>query len=311
MRARGALKLLLKAALGGAIFAYLLSKTPLEGLWDSILRADPRFYAGALLLYLAGQVLSAYKWGLLAEPLGFRRSFKDLVAFYFIGMYFNLFMIGSIGGDIYRAGLLAGREQSRMRAAYSIFAERFTGGMALITFASLALLSSFREVLPQALKVGVLVSCFVVWGVVIAMPKLVEVFPWMERLASKVKLGDFTVYWSSPGRLLAVILVSFLFQAMNILTVALLGMGLGMKVAVGAYFFVVPVVDLVSVLPVSISGLGVREGSYVFLFHLLGAETARGFACSLLVLSVVVLSGLIGAVVYFFTDYPVVIRRRR
>jgi len=308
---RRGLKIGIKAAVSGAIFAYLLTKAPVGKLGSLILQADHSLWLAAFLLYLAGQVLSAYKWGLLAEPLGLKRPYRQLVAFYFIGMYFNLFMVGSIGGDLMRVWLLAGREDSRMRSAYSIFAERFTGGMALITIAALASLSSFSYLLPRGLKIGVILGSLGVWAFVAVLPRIVEAFPRLQRLAARFKLGDFTLYWSRPGRMAAVLALSFLFQAMNILVVALLGKAVGLGVPLSAYFFVVPVVDLVSVLPVSISGLGVREGSYVFLLHLLGAETTTAFACSLLVLSVVVLSGAIGGVVYLLTDYPMVIRRKR
>ena len=86
---------------------------------------------------------------------------------------------------------------------------------------------------------------------------------------------------------------------------------LGIKVPLAAYFFIVPVVDIISTLPLSISGLGLREGGYVFMFKLLGIEAAKGFACGLLVLAVVLISGLMGAIVYFLSDYPVVLRRKR
>ncbi|RLG43556.1 MAG: hypothetical protein DRN92_09285, partial [Thermoproteota archaeon] len=66
----------------------------------------------------------------------------------------------------------------------------------------------------------------------------------------------------------------------------------------------------ISILPISINGMGVREGSYVYFLHLMGVETSRGLAFGLLGLLVVVASSLLGGMVYVLGDYPLHIRRR-
>jgi len=304
-------KTLLKLSFGAIILVVIILKVPRESVLLSLKEARPPFFLLALGIYLGGQVLSAYKWRLLAEPLGFHRPFKDFVAFYFIGMFFNLFMLGSIGGDVYRAALLAGTEKSRMRSAYSILAERYTGGVALLSFCALSVTLFFRDSLPLSLRTSVLGGLILGWILLLTLPGLVRAFPWLGKLARKVKLEDFTIYWERPKRGLWVLGLSFCFHTINILTVALLGTALGIKVPLAAYFFIVPVVDIISTLPLSISGLGLREGGYVFMFKLLGIEAAKGFACGLLVLAVVLISGLMGAIVYFLSDYPVVLRRKR
>ena len=135
-------KLLLKIVLSLGILTYLLSQVSLTSFWKALIDARHYYLVLAFVLYIIGQVLSTYKWRLLAKTLGFRRKFKRFLAYYFIGMFFNLFFLGSIGGDVGKAYLLAGRRYSRMRAGYSILAERFTGGMALATIAIIVLISS-------------------------------------------------------------------------------------------------------------------------------------------------------------------------
>lgn len=301
---------ILKLCLGFLILGLILWKTPRGELLLILRETRPSLFLLALGLYLGGQVLSAYKWRLLAEPLGLERPFKDFVAFYFIGMFFNLFMLGSIGGDVYRAALLAGMDRSRFRAAYSVLAERYTGGLALLTFCALFFVLFFREALPPQFEVFLLVALGISWTLLLFLPRVVRALPPLEALARKVKLGDFYIYWEQPRRLAFVLGLSFLFQAINVTTVAILGKALGIEVPYLAYFFIVPVVDLLSALPISLSGLGIREGGYVFMFKVLGVEAVKGFACGLLVLGVALLSGLMGAVVYFWTDYPVDFRMR-
>ncbi|GAG41267.1 unnamed protein product, partial [marine sediment metagenome] len=211
-------KLLLKIVLSLGILAYLLSHVSLTSFWKALLDARHNYLILAFLLYIVGQVLSTYKWRLLAKTLGFRRKFKRFLAYYFIGMFFNLFLLGSIGGDVGKAYLLAGRRDSRMRAGYSILAERFTGGMALVTIAIIALISSPSiGVIPLWLKLihwvglgmeisspsidvitlwlnrGLIAACVAVWTLVLTFPLLLPFFPWLTTWASKIKLGDFAV----------------------------------------------------------------------------------------------------------------------
>jgi hypothetical protein len=329
-------KLLLKIVLSVGILGYLFSKISLLSFWDSFLNARHNYIILAFVLYIIGQTLCAYKWELLAGTLGFRRRFKGFVAYYFIGMFFNLFFLGSIGGDVAKAYLLAGKEDSRMRAGYSIFADRFTGGMALVTIAVIALISSptihilpflfklmqwlgvdttsfsaSKQAISLWLRIGLVGACAGGWALVFAFPLFLPLFPWLTRWAAKIKLRDFAVYWSYPARMSLVLAISFCFQVINILVYALLGTALDLGIPWGDYFVIVPLVDLISILPISISGIGVREGSYVGLLYLLGVETSRGLAFGILGFLVVMAASLIGGIIYLVGNYPVRLRRRK
>ena len=328
-------KLLLKIIISVGIVAGLLSQISLTSFWKALLNARHIYIILAFLLYIGGQILSAYKWKLLAKTLGFRRKFKRFVSYYFIGMFFNLFFLGSIGGDVGKAYLLAGRRDSRIRAGYSILAERFTGGMALVTIGVIALIASPSiDLIPLWLKlinwmgldvdiappsiavitwwlnIGLITACVVVWTLILTFPLLLPFIPWLTRWASKIKLGDFAVYWSRPRRMALVLAISFCFQLINILVFALIGMSLNLDVPLGYYFVIVPLVDLVSILPISISGIGVREGSYVGLLYLAGVETSQGLAFGLLGFLVVVAASLLGGIIYVSGTYPIKLRRR-
>jgi uncharacterized membrane protein YbhN (UPF0104 family) len=327
-------KLLLKLIISLGILGYLVSQISLTSFWKALLDARHIYIILAFLLYIIGQILSAYKWRLLAKTLGFRRKFKRFLSYYFIGMFFNLFFLGSIGGDVGKAYLLAGRRDSRMRAGYSILAERFTGGMALVTIGVIALItSSSIDVIPLWLKlinwmgldvkiappsidvitwwlnIGLITACVAVWALVITIPLLLPFVPWLTRWASKIKLGDFAVYWSHPRRMALVLVISFCFQIINIMVFALIGMSLNLDVPLGYYFVIVPLVDLVSILPISISGIGVREGSYVGLLYLAGVETSQGLAFGLLGFLVVMAASLLGGIIYVSGTYPIKLRR--
>src|SRR5262249_60893659 len=74
----------------------------------------PGLFAAALLLYVGGQVLSAYKWAVLGRSVGLDRSLLEYTRFYFIGMFFNLFGPSTIGGDAVRALYLGDGRRRRV-----------------------------------------------------------------------------------------------------------------------------------------------------------------------------------------------------
>lgn len=305
------LRLPLKLAIAVLIFSFLLWKVPLKEMVSYMKQADFRLFLLAWGIYLGGQVLSSYKWNLLASPLGFCRPFKDFVAFYFIGMFFNLFMPGSIGGDVYRTALLAGTDKSRLMAAYSVLAERYTGGMALLSFAVVSAFFYFKDLIPLPLKASIAVLFLFSWVMAFIFPWLTKRLPLISKVAKYLKLDRLEVYWQEPMRLLFVLFLSFSFQTINILSVFLIAQSVKIKADLLLYFFVVPIVDLLSTLPISLSGLGIREGGLVFFLKSFGVNPTQGLACSLLLLSMLLFSGALGGMVYSLTHYPVLLKVRR
>jgi len=79
--------------------------------WGQLARAFANLRSGpwlvALALYLLIQAVSSLRWQLLARPLGFGGPWGRYLAYYFIGMFFNLVLPTSVGGDVVRAWYLA------------------------------------------------------------------------------------------------------------------------------------------------------------------------------------------------------------
>src|SRR5215831_1424697 len=94
--------LALKVAVSLGLFAYIFHKVDARHLWEITKSAKFSFLAGAILIYLVIQVLSAYRWWLLLIPLEMKVPFSKVLAYYFLGMYSNLFLPSAIGGDVVR-----------------------------------------------------------------------------------------------------------------------------------------------------------------------------------------------------------------
>src|SRR5262245_64536041 len=104
-----------------------------------------------LILFLAGQGLSAVKWWMLGTSVGLERPLTDYVRFYFIGMFLNVFGLSTIGGDVAR-GLYLGDGRRPALALNSVLFDRMSGLAILMALGAAALLAFPGYGLPWPLS---------------------------------------------------------------------------------------------------------------------------------------------------------------
>jgi uncharacterized membrane protein YbhN (UPF0104 family) len=257
------------------------------------------FWVAALGTYLLTQIVSALRWRILARPLGFDRPLSTYAGFYFIGMYFNLVLPTSVGGDVVRAWYLDGHSGRRARAFLSVFVDRLSGLVILIALAGIATVLCPIE-LPTWIRVSV-------WSAVGCAAVGLAVLPWLARLPlfqARLKLGE------DFSRCLALVFqprvlgLSVFVQAANVVIVWLVGRAISAPVPLSYYWVLVPMVTLITLVPVSINGLGVREGGTLLFLAPLGVPAATAVMLAFLWFCVYGAAGLSGGLVYLFGRFP-------
>ncbi len=97
----------LRVGVSLGLFALLLGLGDIQAFLRQLRATRLDWFLLIFVGYLAGQALSAYKWRLLAQPLGFDQSLRAFLVYYFVGMYLNLFAPSTVAGDLGRGLLLA------------------------------------------------------------------------------------------------------------------------------------------------------------------------------------------------------------
>jgi glycosyltransferase 2 family protein len=254
------------------------------------------WWLAAVALYFAAQFISALRWQLLSRPLGFGQPLRRYVGYYFIGMYFNLLLPTSVGGDVVRAWYLDSRSGHRLNAFLSVFLDRFSGLLVLLGLACVAALVCPIE-LPAWVRGSVWGACACTVIGLAALPALRKVRHRSERLQRL--LAATRLYFGQPGLLAQTTFLSLIVQAANVVLVWLVGLAIHAPVPASYYWIVVPMVTLLTMLPVSISGMGVREGGMVLFLAPLGVERATAVSIAFLSFCVFLTVSLLGAAVYF------------
>jgi uncharacterized membrane protein YbhN (UPF0104 family) len=257
----------------------------------------------AIALYLVGQVMSAYRWWLIGHAVGLRQSFPSYVRFYFIGMFFMFFGPSTLGGDFVRSLYLA--EQSggrRARAFNSVLFDRLIGLVILVAIgaASFLLFPRYRTLAPEfALMFYVTVAfgsaLLLAW---MAAPWLVRSLLPADHQVRRFVEGDLGPFWTDRSMLVAASTVSFFFHLVQILAQWMVSRAIGIEVPMSYIAVFHPLVSAVASIPISLSGIGLREGGYIYFLSQIGIDQPSAVAYGGLWFLVIVANSVIGGIVF-------------
>ncbi|HEX2381537.1 MAG TPA: lysylphosphatidylglycerol synthase transmembrane domain-containing protein [Acidimicrobiales bacterium] len=263
------------------------------------------FLALAAALTLAGIVLSTLRWRTVLNALGQDAKLRRLLSYNLAGLFVSNVLPTTIGGDALRVSRLS-KENGESAASFaSVVLERLTGWLVLpvITLVGLLVNPGLRHLgnatrVAVALSIGTLVALGVVLLGVASHrfgSKVAGSGGW-RRFAAAVHLGIARLR-RHPVAAFNVLVVGFAYQLVLVLAALMAAKAVGMSVAVGptALLAFFPAVLIAQVLPISISGLGVREGAFVLFLTPLGVPTQQAIALGLLLYLLNVAVSLLGA----------------
>ena len=264
--------------------------------------AHPGYFFLAFVGYLVGQVLSAYKWRVLAQALGFSQPLRTFLTYYFVGMYLNLFAPSTIAGDFGRGVFLAGGREGAGRALQSVFADRLSGMLMLVWVSALGFLVLGPTVLPAFVCYGTIAAAC---GTVAAWWVLPRSVVWLFAPQHTIRRWSDTLfgpYQKESRLLLHVCGLAFGFHIFQIGLLLILAHSLSLSVPFWYLVLCFPLVTLLSALPLSFGGLGVREGGFVFFLSFLGIAQDKALAFSLLWSALILGAGIVGGLVLFLSS---------
>ena len=247
------------------------------------------------------QVVIAKRWQVFARELRFQSSLPQYCAYCFIGAYFNLLLPTSVGGDVMRVWYLNGTSGRKLAALASVFLERVNGLLVLIAMACVGVL-----VTPRPLPWWIHAS---VWSIAGASFVGAVGFPTLQRfdilpLYRRQQLQTMYDLLRVPNLAVQATLASILVQLLGVLGLWCLGLSLGLDIPVGYYCILGPLVSLLTLLPISVNGMGVREVGTVILLAPLGVDADSAKTLAFLWFAVTVAVSLLGGLVYLFGAYP-------
>lgn len=245
----------------------------------------------AMSLTLAALVLSALRWQRVLDVLGLHAGLRRLVSHYLAGQFVSNVLPTTIGGDVLRVSRLSKETGESPKTFASVVLERLTGWLVLPLISVVGfLVNPPLQHLGRATQVAVGLAFVTLMGLGILLYAVAdqriggrfEARDGWRRFASAVHFGLDRLR-HQPAAAANVLLVGFAYQLVLVLAAVAAAQALGVRPAgLTALLAFFPAVAIAQVLPIGISGLGVREGAFVLFLGPLGVAAQDAIALGLL-----------------------------
>lgn len=274
-----------------------------QALMDGIRNADPGLFAAATAALLVALVLGGVRWWILLRGAGVTGSTARVARAYAVGTFANSFLPAAFGGDAVRAVMVASRRSEIVPAAASIVIDRLTGVACLFVVAWAGVLVNGGAV-PTPLVVTL--AWLTVAGVGLTVLAVCATRGAGARLAARLPARVRGIMSSARDAVLAtaragfrplflVTLLGIAYQALVVLETWLLARAIGVDVPFVVMGVAVTIVLVVTFIPFSIAGLGIREGGYVAVLAPAGVAATDAVLLSLLTLAAFAIASSPGA----------------
>jgi hypothetical protein len=284
---------------GGLLYLIMRTVNPGEAL-ASLTLVPPGILALALALQLASTAVASFRWYLIMQRIGSEQPFSFFLKSYFKGTFFNQGLPTSIGGDGVRILDYATTSGSTVDGFSGVFIDRFAGLAGLLILNICALVLS-GDILPPGIRYLLFTVLVLLLFFLVALFYLrrVRLFKGNRLLGVIGQLSDryYRVY-ADPPSLAMQLGLSVLIHLCAMTAIYLLGLGVGLDYSLAVYLVLVPPVILLTLLPVSLAGWGIREGAMIGFFLLVGAERSRVLSFSVLYGIIVLVHSLPGLFVF-------------
>lgn len=302
----------LRALVSAIMLALLIPRVQLSTLvprWNA--RAS-LWLAVTLIVTLLGIVLSTLRWRQVLMALGLRAKTSTLFSHYLAGLFVGNFLPSTVGGDVLRISRLSAANGDRPDTFASVVLERLTGWLVLpvITLTGLIINPDLRSLgtsshLALTIALGTLAILSLLL-IAAANPRIGGRLGGSEgwaRFANAVHLGV-DRFRHNPAAAAGVLAVGFAYQLIVMVAAFAAARVLGLPVGPTAILAFMPAVAIAQVLPISLGGLGVREGAFVLFLHPLGVATEEAIALGILIYGVNLVVSLLGAPAFAIGSRP-------
>lgn len=275
------LKLALKIILTLGALYLVFSKIEVDTTWQVIRDSHEGWLAIGFVFYVASKVFCSYRLDGYFRNIGIFLTDKQHLQLYAIGMFYNLFLPGGIGGDGYKVYLLRKTHQIPAKKLIQAVVLDRGNGLAVLLFLMFALAIFMHVDWPLPIEI----KWFGIIGLILILPGfyLVMILFFKDFIESLLPTTGF----------------SFLNQVLQVIGAYFILLALGVTDQFIAYLFVFLVSSVVSVLPLTIGGVGARELVFVYAYEYVAIDKNIAVAFSLLFFVFTALTSLSGVFMKF------------
>jgi uncharacterized protein (TIRG00374 family) len=301
---------LLRIAVSVILLTLLLQRITLAELSEAFARglANWPLLLLAFALPLVGLTLAAGRWQKLMVVQGDHIPLRRYLTAMLVGAFYNQTLPSTVGGDLARGVWMTERGESPLVNLAVVTLDRAIGVFSLVLLALFCALASpaVRQIVPA---LWVVPASLAALALVLGLLASRHARALGDRLFSRGLLQQYRdkavlvfdtlrAYRDQKAVLFLAVLLSVALQLAIVFQVLVLATALDLQVPMWELALIVPVVTLVSMLPVTVNGLGLREGTFAVLGASFGISTADAVALGWLTVAIAVGYGIWGGILH-------------
>lgn len=269
----------LKVLVSAALIYFIFTKLDVTEVMTILKKTKPFYLLSAVVFLVLSKVIASFRLNLYFHQLGVRLTQKSNLKLYLLGMFYNLFLPGGIGGDAYKGFVI--------QKKYPVPTKRVVSALVLDRLSGLLLIFLYSCLFAILLENEYLAKYRIVIGLVALMSIFVFWFlnkKWFTALQA--------VFWKSFG-------YSAFVQGTQIVSIILILKALAVSFNTVAYLFIFMLSSIVSVLPLTIGGIGSRELTFFYGADILGLDENTAVGISMVFFLITAVVSLFGVFYHF------------
>ena len=274
MRKKSVYTTALRVGVSVTLLTWLFSKTDLATIVEIFANLPFSIWLMTVFSFFSLCTMAATRWFFLSGILGLSGKWLTFVVYYFIGLFFNLFLPTSIGGDFFKILFVSKGNKSMLVGTCSVVTDRLIGLLTMFLTGTGAVLLYPQVVFSGKTEWLFYISTFGAVGLFVGLPLLYRLLRTL-RPAFGEELVVLMRIWRYPSVLLKISALSVGLNVILVVIIIVLAKNIGIDLHPSYYFAIFPLTAIITVLPVSFNGIGLREGAFVYLLSLQNVQIGR------------------------------------
>lgn len=292
------------------LLIFLFKNVDSAALVEIIRGSDKSFIILAFLVWFFGYLFCYLRWKMILETIGINLPAKRLISAFSGGIFFNMFLPSTVGGDFVRSVDVSYHSKKTNASIATVLLDRLSGFAGSTIVALSALIFGAKVITDQRI---ILAICFLAF--LFSIIALVVFNNFFYRFLFRLLPDSTRKIWTGLRSVFqemhefkrhkAIIaknlLLSIAGQVVGPVMTYILAISFHLDVNIVYFFLFIPIIGAVTLLPISIGGLGVRDYMTILLFSSLGISKHFAFAFSLMTFFFLLICAGIGGLIYGFT----------
>jgi len=250
----------LKICISVLLLYFIFTKVDFKEVIRVLKLANPLWLIVAILLFIVSKVLNALRLNLYFHAIGVPLTQLSNLKLYALGMFYNLFLPGGIGGDAYKGYVI--------KKKYEVGTKRIVGVLLLDRLSGMLLILVYTCILGVWINIPLFTGFN--WLFLVVIPLGIYLFWVINRHLFPYALS---VFWGSFG-------YSALLQVIQLAATVCIVQALGLSESQWPYLFIFLISSIVSVVPLTIGGIGSREITFLYGAQWLGLDSNTAIGIS-------------------------------